>query len=214
MLRTSKWFVAAAVVLLAGQACFAGFTGDLTMTAGLTDLNNVPGGSTLTFTVMDAQSYNSAGDGSSITLFQLNFDASSAGIKAALQSGTWTWDPALASLNSTVDSSLSDLIVATVGASGVKPGSPFALGTLSFTAPSTPGTYTLRLTGGDGGATPDPTNTWIGSTGTAWIDSTASTNGTGGLVLENKQFTVLPEPATLALLGLGGLAALLRRRSR
>jgi len=221
MLRTSKWFVAAAVVLLAGEACFAdAFTAQLTMTAGMTDLNNVPGGSTLTITVMDNQTYTtSPSAGSTFHYFRLNFTDSSSGILTALQNGTWNWGSSLSSLNYSVDNVLNpDLIVSAQGLTGVTPGSPITVGTLTFTVPTpiTPTTYTLSLAGGDQNI--DTGSEIIGSQGFV-IDAQPSgppENVGGGITLQQPafSFTVMPEPATLALLGLGGLVSLLRRRSR
>jgi hypothetical protein len=210
MLRTSKWVVAVAVVLLAGQACFADFTADLTMTAGLTDLSKVSPGDTLTFTVMDTQAYNASAAGASINYFRLNFADSSSGVLAALQNGTWFWGSSLGSLNFAVDNVLNpDLIVSAQGLSGVTPASPITVGTLTITAPITPGTYTLSLAGGDQNI--DSGTEIIGAQG-AVIDAQPSGGFGGGITLTPLSFTVMPEPATLALLGLGGLVTLLRRR--
>jgi|GEM_PF-1971936 len=96
------------------------------------------------------------------------------------------------------------------------------LGGMVVTLPTEPGVYTVDLLSpapgeaptvnngvvfdfGFGGDPGDPVTKWA-SSGTA--DDTISYATGGPLTL-----TVIPEPATLVLLGLGGIAALRRRRS-
>lgn len=88
----------------------------------------------------------------------------------------------------------------------------FKLGDISVTVPNVPGTYTLDVMNADAadpnlgagatfgfGGAGDPVTTWRAFTGEL----------TGGTLT----MTVIPEPATLALLGVGALAALRRRRT-
>ena len=106
-------------------------------------------------------------------------------------------------------------------------GVPYRIGGMPVTLPSEPGTYTLDvlnlsntddtnfgmvLNFGFGGAG-DPVKLWASAAQADNADDSIIYNPArdhlsgGGLTL-----TVIPEPATLILLGLGGLAALRRRR--
>ena len=95
----------------------------------------------------------------------------------------------------------------------------FDLGRLTFTAPAyNPGgnnTYTVDISGGVYDDTPghqvDTITQLIGS-GAGESAGLAWQNGGPTMTVENFTFNVAPEPATLALLALGGVAMLFRRK--
>ena len=102
---------------------------------------------------------------------------------------------------------MSDQVVGQQAAGAGVTVSSFDLGILSFNAPATPGTYTVNLTGGSISTTPTPDNTLL-------VDGLSALYESNGLTLGDFEFTVVPEPTTMAVLGCGGLLALLRRKRK
>ena len=89
-------------------------------------------------------------------------------------------------------------------------GSVYA-GQVGVTLPAAPGTYMLDA------LTVDPTGAGLPTNWGAWVrhDFDVPTQiwaGDGGVTGGMMSFTVIPEPATLALLAIGGVAVLRRRR--
>ena len=233
MLRTSKWFVAAAVVLLAGQVGYADFIADLSAVSSAGTSINPSVTSQFALTLKSTSL--TLPDSSGIFQIELNLDASSANLKSWLPSNaTWAWNPSISSvLYKGVQDSLtiSPLVldrqgdVFTVGSppvqviSDVSPatlGTGIDLGTITInTAGMAQGTYTLSLAGGTLGVNSTMLSNSNGST--AFVGFANDGNGDqipGGLTLHDFSFNIVPEPATLAFLSLGGLLAIIRRRSR
>jgi len=230
--------LALVAVLLVATPAFGAFRSDLYMTgtddgAALPNGGSVEEGSVMVLTVMDDQTWNHTPPNSlnRMTWIQINFDASSADLLDDLAAGTWAWDMFLGiTMTTEVDDSMvwsiyglpePDLMVKRTGPATWPPMGMDApqhnLGALTFTAPPyNPGgnnTYTVSLAGGEYDDTPgqeiDTITQLIGqnqgeSAGRAW----------GTMSVEDFTFTVTPEPATLALMVLGGGVALLIRRKR
>ena len=163
MFQKARFLGVAAVILMLGQAAYADFTADITMSGDPPDPSDVAPGTAIVLTIIDTQAYNGSGDGSYFNRIQLNFEDSSTGVQAALEAGTWAWGTAIdTGLTTVIDDSLvGDLIVnrSKVGG-GITPASAITVGTLTFNAPMALGTYTLALTGG---AFEDTTHTFIRS---------------------------------------------------
>jgi len=198
------------MVLVAASAAQAAFSANWVLSTDLADPALVPPGTFVTATLtMDA--YTPAVAGDDIARIQVSWVDSTADVTG----GTWTWDAALAGLSGFVDSDMADLIVNRQNAgTGIVVAAPLTIGTLTFTAPMAEGDYTLDLT--HLGDLLDTSLMYDGSTYLAPTQGlTISDNGDMDAGDDGAyDFHVMPEPATLALLGLGGLATLLRRRSR
>lgn len=167
-----------------------------------------------------------------MTIIQLNFEASTPELLPTLvaPATTWSWDMLVAlTMMVGIDDSLvtplvgdpptdPDYLVMRLATTGWPPpgmdGTAEDLGTLTFTAPDyNPGgvnTYTVALDGGiydqeEEIATLTMLIGWGAGdrAGKHWADS---------ITLGDFTFEVTPEPATLALLGLGGAVMFIRRK--
>jgi len=215
MHHKARFLGVAAVVLMLGQAAYADFTADITMSGSPPDPSDVGPGTAIVLTLIDTQTFNVGGppapfpwpDGSYINWIQMNFEDSSTGVHAALEAGTWAWGAAINAGLPTGNDLMDDLMVdrAAVG-SGIKPASPITIGTLTFDAPAALGTYTISLTGGDWNVSSD---TFILS-GMTYLE--LPEQGGTGMTAETYTFTVTPEPATMLLLGAGAVVAIIRRK--
>jgi len=160
----------------------------------------------------DNQVYGGAGE-DFIQWVHLNFSASD--VAALDPIAHWTWDPAL------VAELKADGGVGAPGAIGKqdddptalwRPASPVRIGSLSIpTPPHSPtgnNDYLLSLRGGDPNPN-DPKVTVI------WADMFhPAAESLGNMTLQDLTIRVAPEPATLALLGVGAAASLARRKRR
>ena len=230
--------LALVAVLLVATPAFGTFRSDVYMlgevpgTGALANGGTVDGGSTVQLTVMDNQGWDVAPPHSEnrMTWVQLNFEASTAGLHDELLAGTWTWEFVLAlTMNLDADDSLDtswdsvnipspDYMVMRTS-TGTWPQSDavplLELGTLEFAAPAyDPGgnnTYTVSLAGG----WDDPQ--LKRGTMTQFVGKLGESSGplwAGTSTLEDFTFTVMPEPATLALMAIGSGVALFIRRKR
>jgi len=227
--------LAVLAVLLVAAPAFGDFHSTLFMVgtddgAPLLTGGYVEEGSTMRLTVWDNQDWANTPPHADnrMTWVQLNFKASTAGLHDELLAGTWTWDatipPAIFCLN--VDDSLSttwdpakistpDYMVMRSFVGGWPPSDAvpdLEVGMLEFTAPAhIPGgnnTYTVSLSGGwdDPGLKRSTISQFVGSQGEG------SAIEWGNMTVENFEFTVTPEPATLALMAVGGVALFIRRK--
>ena len=184
-------------VLAVAPAAYADFTSDLyfgdVQGDPILDMTVAPG-ATVELTLWDMQAFNDPpGPGSWIDTIYLDFSAADPALHIA-GGAMWAWSPEIqAALNFVADDDLSDHIVTRVASPGAKwePGPGLIqIGTITLTAPMDPGTYQLVLhhTSGPGGG---------------GMGSGTSITGTN---------IIVPEPMTLALVGLGGVALALRRK--
>jgi hypothetical protein len=190
----------AVVTLAAASSASAAFTADLNLTGNLADPAHVQKGDPVTITVGCSWTANASNPGDNITRIQLNWSNSDSALSLPT-AGTWAWNTATDGINSIGDSDLSDGKVNRQGL-GITPPASFTIGTLSFNAPLTEGTYALNLTGGSLG----------GGTASVVADGTTYLYAGNDLTMGTYSFTVVPEPATLALLAFGGLAFLRHRQ--
>ena len=201
--RGTRYLVVALCVLALTQTTYGvAFSGSILLDDDGADAVTVAQGEQITLDVSATVTYvDDPGD--NIDQISLNFSGSDQVLTAA----TWAWDTATDTINTLTDESgMGDEHVLRQ-ASPTDPtlieASSFKIGILTFNAPSTNGTYTVYLTGGSG------------QTVTFMADGTAFLGVAGGnLTLDTFAYTVTPEPATMAVLGCGGLLALLRRKRR
>lgn len=202
--RGTRYLVVAVCVFALAQTTQANgaiFSGSITMDdIGLGDLNNVAQGAGVTLDVAATVNYNLSDPGNDINVIQLDFSDSTQDLSGA----SWAWNSAVSSVLTLFpdDSMSGDEYVTRKGTSGLTT-TPFDIGILTFNAPGTNGTYTVYLTGG---TSPDIT---LMADGVTFISELHS-----NLTLGTFTFTVVPEPATMAVLGCGGLLVLLRKKRR
>jgi len=229
--------LALVAVLLVATPAFGAFRSDLHMlgevpgSGALANGGTVEQGSTMRLTVWDNQGWDVAPPHADnrMTWVQLNFEASTADLHDELLAGTWTWEYLLGLLMTVdIDDSLTttwnpakiptpDFMVMRTSTDGWPPSDAvplLELGTLEFTAPAhNPGgdnTYTVSLSGGwdDPGLKAGTMTQFVGKLGESAGSQWPSTS-----TLQDFTFTVVPEPATLALMALGsGLALFIRRK--
>jgi hypothetical protein len=219
--------VAAAIVLFAAQVSFADITTDLRMiatysggpVAGVGDnltgvaTANLPFNADVTFSVYELQP--TAG----LSLAQVTFLNSSAALKAAIESFSFDGGLAALTIHSLAGATGLDAEYAAsvtdptaVATPATNAGGYYQIGTLTLKTPNNPGgTYTLDMRTGP-----------LADINTAFVDGAGSNLYSYGADTQNVstpnagvfQFTLTPEPATMALLGIGFAVTLLRRRSR
>ena len=203
------------MVLVAASAAQAAFSSSWVLSTDLADPALVAPGTFVTATVtIDSQTYAATDPGDDISRIQISWVDSTADVTG----GTWTWADLGIGGSLGDDSDMGDGIVnlQSAGGSVVLTAPPaVVIGTLTFTAPMVEGDYKLDIR---------YINTALDSTMMADADLAIAPGGNGITISDDNDmdagddgaydFHVMPEPATLALLGLGGLATLLRRRSR
>jgi hypothetical protein len=209
-------------VLVVATPALADFRSDLAMTATadaapLANGATVGEGSAIAVTVLVNQKFNHQGqhNDNGFNTIQLNFEASSPDLLDELAAGAWTWQSPFdgMGLPPTDDSLADDLIVFRngIGLGMSLADGQYAVGILEFTAPAYNGggnnDYTVSLAGGviNGG---EFTVSYTAGPGAGEFGYAEG----GTMTLDDFGFTVLPEPATLALLALGGAAMLFRRK--
>jgi len=201
-------------VLVAAPAAYADFSADLVLSTTTPTVN--PGDSVVVTVSLADLTLTDTNPGDDLSRISLNLSKSDLDFTVGDLNAGWVWDeyiynnpnhpvnPGLGLGVTTWDATVADdnfVIVSNAGPGNRPDVTEFVLGWLSFEAPSpaVPTTYNLNLTGG----TTDDDTTRVGD-GDVYA----------GLTLGTLDITVLPEPATLALLGMGGAALLLRRRRR
>ena len=212
----ARKFVVLAVLLMGVAPAYGAFDASLYMDGGsLTNGGLVEEATPIQLVVWDDQTWNNAipHEFNRLTSIQLNFDAST----IAMAGAAWAWDTGIASAFGAgpTDDVVPDGLVYRNGyGSWPDPdAASFSLGTLSFNAPAYipagNNTYTVSLGGGifDEGTGEFTVTTLIGKE----LDDYAMA-ATGALAVEDFTFTVTPEPATIALLAMGGAAMLIRRK--
>ena len=206
--RITRLFAFVAILTASAQSGYGAFISDVSLSSNLSAPNNVLGGTAVEIMVACSQSYNTTNPGNDISRIQLNWTDSSAGLTLTAGS-TWTWDSATSSLNFTDDADMSDGIVNRQGAgAAIAPSSPFTIGVLSFLAPAYNeggvNTYVLNLIGGS----ESNGSCSAVADGTTYL----TPKSLGGMTVGDFSFTVVPEPASTLLLGVGGLTLLRRKR--
>jgi len=192
-------------VLVAAPAAYADFSADLVLSTTTPIVN--PGDEVVVTVSLANLTLNPSSPGDDISRISLNFSDSD----QDLSGGTWVWDTYITNtLGLNVDDDTMEYVQASITGMGVTPGqTDFDLGTLTFNAPAAEGTYTIDM-----GAGSQPGDVTVVADGdTYMMDQDIYASG-HPLTLGTLDITVLPEPATLALLGMGGAALLLRRRRR
>jgi len=226
--------LALVAVLLVATPAFGVFRSDLYMIgtddgAPLANGGVVEELSVIELLVQDIQTWNYTppDPGNRMNWIQLNFDASSPGLHTALAAGTWAWEFYInGTMGTEVDDSMvtsilpiptPDLFVKRTAVAAW----PFVgmdapehnLGKLTIVAPAYnpggPNTYTVSLAGGIYDEEEELTSLTqlVGKN-----DNEFAGQRWGTMTLEDFIFTVTPEPATLALLAVGGAAMFIRRR--
>jgi choice-of-anchor C domain-containing protein len=76
------------------------------------------------------------------------------------------------------------------------------------------GSNTVTLTGINNPTWTDYSYVWTGDAGSTLLDFTTLNNGFYGTLIDSVSVQAVPEPGTMAVLGLGVLAALRRRRAK
>ena len=209
LIRGSRLLIVMGVVLAVTQLSYGStiFSGSISMSdTDLGDLNNVAKNAPITLDVAASVNYLGTHPGDDINWIQLRFVDSTLDLTGA----TWAWDADTSALATAVESSMADEIVSRSGAGTLIQLGTFDIGILSFNAPTTLGTYTVKLTGGDLDAAGGPTNTLLAD----GVTEPGALYENNDLELGEFTFTVIPEPTTMAVLGCGGLLALLRRKRR
>lgn len=230
MRHKARFLGVAAVVLMLGQAAYAEFGAEIELVGPAPA--EVTGGTLMEIVVSDIlQNYNGSGDGSkmgsitlvfvdsaSLTDVAMDWDALTTGLPVGEE--PWVWGgvltPTLIS-----DTDMSDGIVSWATDSlTLAPAATFEVGRLKFYAPAYQDTgnpndniYRLSLAGMTGGGDATYMSDASGrmyAVDPAYADPSNGLYGT--LVLGTYTFTVVPEPATLLLLGAGGALALIRRK--
>jgi hypothetical protein len=205
-----------AAVLLVGSAAYADFTADLYFTdAGgnpVGALLQVPQAQpTIELVLWDNQVYGAAGVADYIQWVHLNFDASDT---ASLNPvAHWTWDPALlGQLSGDGSTGGGNEIGKQDGDPNVlwRPApNPVRIGSLSIPAPAYvnggDNDHLLSLKGGTAGVTETFVASVLEPGGSAFVSD-------GTITTQDLTIRIMPEPATIALLGLGAAMTLLRRK--
>jgi len=201
---------------VAAPAAYADFSTDLVFstTTPTVDPDDTV---VVTVTLTNLTLEDAPGPGDDLTRISLNFSNSDLDFTVGDLDAEWVWDPyiynnpnhpvdpGLGLGATTWDSTADDdnfVLVSNAGNGNRPDVTEFDLGTLTFVAPSpaVQTAYTINLTGQAGS---DDLGTRVGD-GDEYFS----------LDLGTLDVTVTPEPATLALLCMGGAALLLRRRRR
>ncbi len=199
--------IAVCAMLAAGSVSYAvGFDATWQITTDVANSAAVPAGAEITVTVTcTAQNY--VGDpGDDITRINVSWLASTPALLDELAAGTWVWDSDLGGLGTFEnDFDMSDHVVYRQNAAvGISPAASYGIGTLTFNAPMEDGTYTIDISHLN-----DATDSTLFGDGT-----TRRWKGNGLALTDGGQFefTVVPEPTTMVLLGAGLAVTLIRRR--